>query len=327
MRPLRSLGVRCKRLTTFDCLDLAAMTIQSPFAALLRELPQNSHTVSVLGSNTRYWTYGADDAPVTIVICHGYRGEHHGLEPVIAHLRGIRVIGPDLPGFGESTPLTEAKHDIDGYSRWFGKFVEALDLDSPPIILGHSFGSVVTSFAVADGHVFAPKLLLVNPIAAPATSGPNGWLSKGALLFYRSTRFMGNRLGSWVLGNWLTVQFMSVSLAKTKDRALRRWIHDQHQTYFSRFASREMVVESFEASVSRDVSEVGSRIEAPTLLIGAELDLITPVSALEALQRDMPNATLHVVPGVGHLIHYEKAEIAARHIVEFLGEGQLASAH
>lgn len=302
------------------------MTIQSPFAELLSEIPQNSHNVSVLGSDTRYWTYGPEDASTTIVVCHGYRGEHHGLEPVVAYLRDIRVIGPDLPAFGESTPLTDVAHDIDGYARWFGAFVSALKLEHPPVILGHSFGSIVTAFAVARGYVEAPKLLLVNPIAAPATSGPNGWLSRGALVFYRSTRFMGERVGSWVLGNWLTVRFMSVSLAKTKNRDLRRWIHDQHHTYFSRFANRATVVESFEASVSHDVSEVASSISSPTLLIGAELDLITPVSALENLQRSMPHATLHVIPGVGHLIHYEKAEIAARHIVEFLGEGTVASA-
>ena len=42
---------------------------------------------------------------------HGYRGDHHGLEPVIAAAAdGVRIISPDLPGFGESTPLDGTGH-------------------------------------------------------------------------------------------------------------------------------------------------------------------------------------------------------------------------
>ena len=102
------------------------MTAVSPFAALLAELPIRREVVSVLGSETAYWVYGPEDAETTIVISHGYRGEHHGLEPVIAQLRGVRIIGPDLPGFGESTPLTEVGHDIPGYAAWYAGFLDEI---------------------------------------------------------------------------------------------------------------------------------------------------------------------------------------------------------
>ena len=299
------------------------MSVESPFAALLDELPISHDVVHVLGSDTHYWTYGPADATTTIVITHGYRGEHHGLEPVIAQLRDVRIIGPDLPGFGQSSPLVGAPHNIQGYAAWLSAFIEALNFDEPPIVLGHSFGSIVTAYAVAEGLVTTPKLVLVNPIAAPATSGSGGILTRGTMLFYRSTMLFPEKVGRWMLGNWAVVRFMSVSLAKTKDKQLRRWIHDQHHTYFSDFYDRASVVESFIASVSNDVSEVGAKITVPTLLIGAELDLITPVSALHDLQQQMPDATLHVIPGVGHLIHYEKANIAAHQIVDFLGVGRV----
>jgi pimeloyl-ACP methyl ester carboxylesterase len=299
------------------------MPIESPFAAKLAELPQSTDSVTVLGSETHYWTYGPDDAHTTIVICHGYRGEHHGLEPVIANLRGFRIIGPDLPGFGDSTPLVGTPHSIAGYADWFAAFIEALDLDTPPVILGHSFGSIVTSYGVAHCVLSTPKLILVNPIAAPYDSGPFGFAARATLGFYRVAEKLGG-FGRWMLGNPLTVQVMSSALVKTKDRSLRRWIHDQHHTYFSRFSDLPTVVESFVASTSTDVSVVGARIAVPTLLIGAELDLITPVSALHALQNQMPDATLHVIDGVGHLIHYEKAEITATMIVDFLAEGSVA---
>ncbi len=41
---------------------------------------------------------------------------------------GIRIISPDLPGFGESDPLVGRAHDIAGYAEWLGAFVDALGL-------------------------------------------------------------------------------------------------------------------------------------------------------------------------------------------------------
>ena len=113
------------------------MTVESPYAARLKHIPVERHEVSVLGSTTRYWVYGSLDAAVTIVVAHGYRGEHHGLEPVIAQLPGIRFVSPDLPGFGESTPLTEVAHSIDGYAAWLDAFVTELGLRGTALILGH----------------------------------------------------------------------------------------------------------------------------------------------------------------------------------------------
>src|SRR5690606_19619659 len=93
-----------------------------PHADLLAAADVREHTVEVLGSRTRYWEYGPADAPRTIVAVHGYRGDHHGLEPVVVRLPGVRVVSPDLPGFGASTPMTGARHSVDGYGRWLRGF-------------------------------------------------------------------------------------------------------------------------------------------------------------------------------------------------------------
>src|SRR5689334_2400056 len=111
------------------------MSVPTPHAELLSRIPVSTHVVEVLGRTTKYWEYGPEDARDTVVIAQGYRGDHHGFEPVVAHLPGIRFISPDLPGFGESTPLTEVAHDIAGYVRWLAAFVEALHLDAPPVVL------------------------------------------------------------------------------------------------------------------------------------------------------------------------------------------------
>ena len=300
------------------------MSAESPFAALLDELPVRREVVSILGSATHYWVYGPDDAATTIVICHGYRGEHHGLEPVVAQLRDIRIISPDLPGFGESPAMPGIKHDVAGYAAWYAAFVTALGLDGTAIVLGHSFGSLVTAYAVAKGLVHTPKLVLVNPIAANALEGPGKIRTQGTVVYYKLAMLLPEKVGYWLLDNWLVIRFMSLSLVKTKDKKLRRFVHDQHHTYFGRFSDRQTVVEGFEASIGNDVTAVASEISVPTLLIGAEHDLITTVPQLETLRDEMTDATLHVIPDVGHLIHYEKSREAAGFIVDFLGAGRLA---
>jgi pimeloyl-ACP methyl ester carboxylesterase len=293
------------------------MIVPSPYAAQLATVPVRAHTVSVLGSDTRYWDYGDPAEATTIVMVHGFRGDHHGLEPVVAQLRGVRILAPDLPGFGESAPLTGRRHDIDGYGQWLRGFVAALAPTGRVVILGHSFGSVIVAAAVAGG-LPADDVVLVNPIAAPALSGPRGILTRLAVFYYWAAARFPERLGFALLRNRAIVRVMSVSMAKTRDPALRRWIHNQHDRYFSAFADRRVVLEAFQASVGSDVSEYAARIPERTLLIAADRDDITPVAAQYRLLDLFPAAELQVIPGVGHLIHYEAPTEAATWLCRFL---------
>lgn len=267
------------------------------------------------GAVTAYWEYGPSDAEATVIAVHGFRGEHHGLEPVVAHLPGIRVISPDLPGFGETPPLPGIEHDLAAYVGWLREFVDAVAPGA--IILGHSFGSIVVSAAVAEGMP-APSVILVNPIGAPALEGPRGILTRLAIFYYWAGARLPARLGDALLRNKVIVRVMSVSMAKTKDPELRAFIHDQHDTYFSRFADRDMLRDAFVTSVSHDVSEFAARIVQPTLLIAAERDDITPIEAERRLAQLFVDAELVEIPDVGHLIHYETPAVAAEAIRRFL---------
>jgi pimeloyl-ACP methyl ester carboxylesterase len=292
------------------------MVATSPYEALLRRVPVREHATTVLGTSTTWWEYGRSDAETTLVLVHGFRGDHHGLEPVVAHLPGYRLIAPDLPGFGSSEPLVDG-HDIAGYSRWLRAFVDAVVPGGRAVILGHSFGSIVAATAVADG-LETPSLILVNPIAAPALAGPRGVLTRLAVFYYWVAAALPERLGFALLRNRLIVRVMSEAMAKTRERSLRAWIHAQHQLYFSGFASRRVVLEAFKASVSNDVSMVARRIAVPTLLVAAERDDITPVAAQHRLTTLFADAELEIIPSVGHLIHYEVPEAAAAYIESFL---------
>lgn len=268
-----------------------------------------------MGGSTAYWVYGPADAAVTIVAVHGFRGEHHGLEPVVAHLPSLRVISPDLPGFGETAPVPGRRHDLTLYAEWLRAFSAAVAPGA--VILGHSFGSIVVAAAVAGG-LATPRMILVNPIGAPALEGPRGVLTRLAVFYYWAGAKLPKRLGDALLRNGLIVRVMSVSMAKTKDPGIRRFVHDQHDTYFSRFADRDVLHDAFVASVSNDVRAFAPRILQPTLLVAAQRDDITPIEAERRLATMFPDAELVEIPDVGHLIHYETPAEAADAITRFV---------
>ncbi len=292
------------------------MVTDSPYAARLAEIPVEANSVDVLGTTTRYWTYGPADAATTVVLVHGYRGEHHGIEPIVAFLPGIRFLNPDLPGFGESAPFAGRRHSVESYARWLVEFMDAVGVGADAYVLGHSFGSIIASAAVADG-LSAKGLILVNPIAISGLAGPRRIATAITVGYYALARRLPERLGYALLRNTLIVRAVSIAMVKTDDVSLRRFVHDQHDRYFSRFANRDVVVEGFAASVSNDIASLASRIRIPTLLVAAAQDDITPLAAQYELQSAMPDADLAVIDGVGHLIHYETPEPAAAAISAF----------
>lgn len=297
------------------------MDAPSPYAARLAAARPRQHRSTVLGAETVYWEYGPEEGPALLLI-HGFRGDHHGLEPVVAFLPELRCIVPDLPGFGESAVLPGREHDLEAFAQWLIAFREAVLAGSdqqPVAVLGHSFGSIVVSAAVAAG-LRTPRMMLINPIAAPALEGPRGILTRLAVLYYWLGARLPRRLGFWLLRWSLVTRIMSVVTAKTRDRPLRRWIHQEHDRYFGAFADRDSVLQAFRTSISNTVAAAAPAIGQPTLLIAADRDDITAVSAQRRLQTLFPQAELVVIPEVGHLVHYETPEQAARAIGAFLAQ-------
>lgn len=286
-------------------------------------LEARTHAAGVVldGTSVAYWTY----EPVrvtpetrTILVIHGFRGDHHGLLRVADQLPEMRLIMPDLPGFGGSAAFAAAEHSVESYGRFISGFMAALRLGADTVLLGHSFGSIVASHYVAAHPGTVSELILVNPIAAPALEGPKGLMTKLAVLYYEAAARLPRRLGQGLLRSQLIVRVMSETMAKTKDKQLRRFVHAQHSAYFSAFADRESLLEAFKASVGGNVAEVARSLSLPVLLIAGEQDEIATLPDQHTLLALLPDAHLDVIPGVGHLIHYETPEPAAGFIRRFL---------
>ena len=295
---------------------------------------------------TRYWQYGKGmnaglfpEGSYPVLLVHGFRGDHHGLEIIANYLLklipNVSIISPDLPGFGRSADLPESapgEDSIDAYVAWLQDFVERTNpLGLPLHVVGHSFGSILTS-AFAAAHPASLALLsLINPISEPALEGSQRVASRLASLYYRAGAALPEKIGYPLLRSQLITRASSEVMMRTKDRAMRRFINGQHAAYFGSFGSRRGVLSAYEASITHTAAEYAAAIRVPVqMLVAEDDDLGTPETAramyATLTSRDLPATStgarerLDMIPEVGHLIHYETPHLAAELIADFATE-------
>jgi pimeloyl-ACP methyl ester carboxylesterase len=155
-------------------------------------------------------------------------------------------------------------------------------------------------------------------VSSPALEGPRAALTNLTKVFYSLAAALPKTIGQWLLRSKIAVMVMSVVMAKTKDRTLRRWIHNQHLLNFSDFATVEVATEGYDASISTDLSKLAPTISSPVLVIAATLDDITDIDSQRRVSKLYPHATYREIQGVGHLVHYEAPDQAAGYITQFL---------
>lgn len=252
-----------------------------------------------------------------IVMIHGFRGTHNGLSLIARELSdAINCFVPDIPGFGKGAVLET--YSLDEYVVWLDSYINKLNLDKKPVLLGHSFGSIVTSAYATRYPEKISGLVLLNPIGYPALEGPRWFLTQCAVLYYEIGSILPEKLARKWLSLRLVVNIMSIRMTKTKQKPLRKYIHHQHRKYFSRFHDAKTVLASFKTSITYSVKNFASSIKIPTLLIAGELDDITPVYRQKKLAKQFPNAKLKIINSVGHLTHYETPDQVANLIKEWI---------
>ena len=305
---------------------------------------------------TRYWQYGEGmgsgsfpEGCYPVLLVHGFRGDHHGLEIIANYLLklipNVSIISPDLPGFGRSADLPEntqgkdaqGADNINAYVAWLNDFVKHTNPareDAQPLplhLVGHSFGSIVTSaFAAAHPNSLA-LLSLINPISEPALEGSQRVASRLASLYYRAGAALPEKIGYPLLRSQLITRASSEVMMRTKDKAMRRFINGQHAAYFGSFGSRRGVLSAYEASITHTAAEYAAAIRVPVqMLVAEDDDLGTPETAramyATLTSRDLPATStgarerLDMIPEVGHLIHYETPRRAAELIADFAAD-------
>jgi pimeloyl-ACP methyl ester carboxylesterase len=280
-------------------------------------------SVTVAGVNCDYWFYPAqvdnpEQAP-NVLLAHGYRGTHKGLESFAGGFEKFNVYAPDLPGFGSSEPLL-VKHTLNNYVQWFQEFLSVVTVPDP-ILIGHSFGTLIVSATEAKFGL-SKALVCINPVAGGVSKGLSGFLLQFVKGYYWVAHVIPKSMGLWMLKTRLLVDSMSSYTTKSQDKALRHWIKFQHRDHFNSFANSDVIWESYIASIKNTMQPYVDSIKKPILLVAAELDEITPISAVEQIAKRMPKSHVHEIRNCGHLVHYEAADETVLAISNFIQENR-----
>src|SRR5690606_26331494 len=140
------------------------------------------------------WRYPARASAFSttpVVLIHGFRGDHHGLELIAHDLRRRDVWVPDLPGFGR-TPPPARDLDLDAFTAYIRAVCSACEAATGqrPLLAGHSFGSVLVAHAVAQDPVISASLALLSPIVQPPLEGSARFLTQLTRLYYAAGRVL-----------------------------------------------------------------------------------------------------------------------------------------
>ncbi len=277
-----------------------------------------THTLTIHGSQTKYWIYNPHQNR-TILAVHGFRGNHLGLQYIVEHLPQYRIIIPDLPGFGQSLPMSERIHNIQGYCDFVVNFMSELNL-SPVVLLGHSFGSLIAAQLAADSPNLFTELILINPISASPRAGFQIIPSKLVETYYWLTTNLTEKWSQRLLGSRNFSRLMSLTLSRTHDPKIRRLVYAHHLADANQpYHHRKPIAESFAASLQHTTLDHAHRITLKTLIIAGTQDPLVPMSKQQQLHHTVVDSQLILIPKVGHLIHLETPLEAANSISTFLG--------
>lgn len=260
------------------------------------------------------WSYWRGDSgePDNLIVLHGLGGDHAGLAEVLSDLRGVNVIAPDLPGYGESESL-RAPHTLENYASAVEALRSDLGLDEFHLV-GHSLGASI-ALLYAGMYGFGLKsLCLVNPVSAA-----EGYTATLGKLYYRIGAVLPDRTRRIWLASRPAVYLSDSFVIRTKDAARRRWILEQDYENYRRANTRAMV-ESFLSYYDTSFDDYAGKVTTRTLLVTGDEDGIAPPGSVSRLRAAMRSSRLEIVAGGGHLLPMEQPADVAALLNDFLTE-------
>ncbi len=274
------------------------------------------------GGSQRWHEWG-DAGGEPVLYCHGFPAS--GLEAGFAHTtafqRGVRLIAPDRPGFGGSTPVRYSR--VADWSDEAAALLDWLEIESIPVI-GVSGG---LPYALAFAGRYPDR---VRGVAGLAGLGPIAELGSAAgmsSLGRVSVRWSQQRprllamlytLLSGVIRTWPTAMFRLLSASgRERDRQILREGHMRSVWVAALRASAAQGPGAALAEMGRYARPWGlawSAVTASVELWHGSADPVVPVRHGEHLAAVLPRAHLTICPGEGHFstaVGYMEAALAS----------------
>lgn len=259
---------------------------------------ESSRFVSAAGM--RWHVQEMGQGPVLLML-HGTGAATHSwreFAPILAE--HFRLIAPDLPGHGFTTPPPYHSMSLPGMAGYVAELVETLGVE-PDLVLGHSAGAAILIRACLEGRLAPRGLISLNGALMPWRGLPGHVFSPAAKLFAKNS--LVSRLFALRAANRKSIQRLVDSTGST----LEPFGVDLYQRLI-RSPSHVRASLSMMANWDLTLIEAGlPRLETPLFLVVGEGDTtVSPREAHRVRERLLPSADLTLLPGLGHLAHEER---------------------
>ncbi|GAA4963503.1 alpha/beta fold hydrolase [Actinoplanes utahensis] len=267
---------------------------------------------------------GPDDAPLTVVLSHGWCQDRRTWRNQIEALSGMgrrapRVIAYDTRGHGRSGTTHLRSATLAQLGDDMAEVVRRFAPAGPVVLAGHSMGGMtIMEYAHRHPEEFAERvsgLLLVSTTAEGHTHTRYGLPDQIAGLLRA-----GETLGAGLLarsGPWRPHRVMLPAL-----RPALRWLlfGDECGEEAMRLTMRALgraplrSIGGFRESIGTQarLETLAELAGLPAAVLVGDRDRLTPPACAESIARALPDADLTVVPGAGHMLPLERpAEVSA----------------
>jgi pimeloyl-ACP methyl ester carboxylesterase len=274
---------------------------------------EHSHWAEIEGKRMNYVDVGSGDDPAVVFI-HGLSGSwQNWLENLPYFAQKRRCIAMDLPGFGHSD-MPREKISISGYARHVDALCEQLDL-GPCVIVGNSMGG----FVAAELSIRHPDRVDRACLAAAAGISITN-LRRRPLL--TAARIVGALGAASVAQNRLIVARPRLRWAFTNfvfrhpSRIAADLMYEQ-----VRGAGKPGLYDALDALTSYDFRDRLPDINAPTLIVWGEHDMLVPVEDAHEFERLIPQSRTVILDDTGHVPMLERPQ-KFNELLEELIEGR-----
>ncbi|GAA3438128.1 alpha/beta fold hydrolase [Kutzneria kofuensis] len=281
-----------------------------------------------IGGQVHYVDFGgpADGPPMVLV--HGLGGSHLDWSLLAPRLATrFRITAPDLLGYGLTTPDHRVS-TVDANTDLIDRFIHQVT-DKPVVLVGNSMGGLIAARQAAKHPETVSKLVLIDP-ALPLVprSRPD----------VAATMILG-RLALPLLGRTILALGRRGRTARQQVReTFARCCVDPSRVPENLVAALVELIEhraglpgadeAFLASARTLLAINGGRrtawaalndIAAPVLLVHGEQDRLVSVGSAREAARRLPQWTVDVLPGLGHLPQIEAPDRVASRMLSWLG--------
>jgi pimeloyl-ACP methyl ester carboxylesterase len=228
----------------------------------------------------------------------------------------------DLPGFGHSAPAVGDDYSISAHARIVISYLEQSGR-GPVHLVGNSMGGAISIVVAATRPDLVRTLTLISPAVPDLRPHRGGDLLLPLLLVpgvgRRALRKLDETSAETRARAVIKLCFAhpdripAKRLAEaTADVLVRRgqpWAHD------AMLLSLRGLVRTYLAKGAQSPWHLMSQIKMPTLVVWGELDKLVAVSNAPRVATSIPDATLLVLPDVGHTAQLEDPMVTARSVV------------